>query len=796
MKGCLNHLLPVLAITNALGVDALCPALNARTASENILSAPHGNLEARYAAAPPDNGRCSRISKAAGGGTRSHDWWPCELSLNVLRQNAQSTIPLQANFDYATEFAKLDVEELKKDLLKVQTDSQSWWPADFGNYGPFFVRLSWHSAGTYRATDGRGGSGAGQQRFAPLNSWPDNGSLDKARRLLWPVKQKYGQKISWADLFVFAGNVAMESMGFPTYGFAFGRVDTWQADESIYWGGEVEIFPSNKSNAVRYDGSEDLADRADKLEDPLGAVDMGLIYVDPRGPNGVPDTLLSAKDIRKTFGRMGMNDTETVSLIAGGHAFGKCHGAVKGGSNIGPEPNNAPIEQQGFGWQNSVGTGAGVDAHTSGLEVIWSSKPLEWTNDYLKSLLTNNFTLVQSPDDAPQWEALDGPEIYPDPFVPGKFRRPTMLTSDLALRDDPVYGEISKSFFKDFDLFTEVFSQTWYKLLHRDMGPISRYLGPYVPKSAPFLWQDPLPAAPSVIIGDADIAQLKSNILASGLNCSELVTTAWGAASSFRISDKRGGANGGRIALEPQRSWVVNNPDRLATVLAGLTDVQKQFNSGGKQVSLADLIVLGGVAAIEQAAAQAGVTITVPFTPGRVDATQDQTDVDSFNYLQPKADGFRNYGKGDARSTTEELLVDKAGQLSLSPPELTVLVGGLRALSANFDGSAVGVLTSRPGQLTNDFFANLLDITYTWAPVEGSNDEVFIGTNRNTKEAVYTASRSDLIFGSHPELRAIAEVYASADAQANFVADFVQAWAKVMDLDRYDIKGRLQNDVQ
>ncbi|XWW97872.1 hypothetical protein V2A60_005868 [Cordyceps javanica] len=760
---------------------------------------PEAIIEGRGAGAEGSGfGRCPRKSKVAGGGSRSTDFWPCELNLAVLRQNADKADPLDADFDYAAAFAKVDVAQLKKDLTKLQTDSQKFWPADFGNYGPFWIRLSWHSAGTYRMIDGRGGAGMGQQRFAPLNSWPDNGSLDKARRLLWPIKKKYGSSLSWADLFVYAGNVAMENMGFPTYGFAFGRVDTWQSDEGIYWGSEQEFFPSLKSSADRYNGSTDINDRADKLESPLGAAHLGLIYVNPEGPDGNPDPTASAKDIRMTFGRMGMNDEETVALVAGGHAFGKTHGAVSG-DNIGPEPNAAPLEQQGLGWKNSFKSGVGNNSHTSGLEVIWSRTPTKWANDFLFSLMNNNWTLVTSPAGAKQWEATNANASVPDAFDPQKAHKPTMLTSDLALRYDPIYNNISQTFLRDFDYFTEKFSLAWYKLLHRDMGPLVRYLGPEVPDKAPLIWQDPLPAASEHAIGDDDVTQLKKDILsAPGLNISNLVTTAWGSASTFRISDKRGGANGARIALKPQNGFAANNPDRLKTVLDALRQVMENFNSKdkSKQVSLADLIVLGGTAAVEKAATDAGLDVTVPFTPGRVDATQDQTDETAFAYLEPQADGFRNYGKGTTRSLTEELLVDRANLLDLSPPELTVLVGGLRALDANFDGSKHGIFTDNPGTLTNDYFVHLLDVANVWTPVADSNEELYESHDIESGEAKYTATRADLIFGSHPELRAVAEVYASDDAKQKFANDFVRAWTKVMELDRYDIKGRKQNNAQ
>ncbi|KAM0478956.1 hypothetical protein ACHAPX_004934 [Trichoderma viride] len=787
----------VLAIVGALPLASAvgCPVIHGNgnaPSARSVISHPESILEPRFSPDGPDFGRCSRKSTVAGGGTRSSQWWPCELNLAVLRQNSDKTNPFGGSFDYGAAFSKVDVAQLKKDITALQTTSQDWWPADFGNYGPFFVRLAWHNAGTYRSVDGRGGAGMGQQRFAPLNSWPDNANLDKARRLLWPIKQKYGSALSWADLFVFAGNTAMENMGFPTYGFGFGREDTYQSDEGIYWGAEQDMFPTDGNNVVRYNGSTDFTARASGLESPLGAVSMGLIYVDPRGPNGTPDTKASALDIRETFGRMGMDDEETVALIAGGHAFGKTHGA-ESGDDVGPEPNAAPLEQQGLGWKNTFGTGNADNAYTSGLEVIWSRTPTKWANEFLFSLLNNNFTLTQSPGGAPQWEALDANASYPDPFIKGKFRKPTLLTSDLALRDDPIYNNISKTFLNDFDYFTEKFGLAWYKLLHRDMGPISRYLGPDLPKAAPLIWQDPLPSASGYsTLAASDISAIKQQILAtSGLNISNLVTTAWGSASTFRISDKRGGANGARIALQPQASFAVNNPTRLQTVLKALKGIQSKYASSGKTVSLADLIVLGGNAAIESAAKAAGVTLTVPFTAGRVDALQNQTDVSTFAFLEPQADGFRNYGKGTTRSLTEEFLVDKAALLTLSPPELTVLVGGLRALNANFDGSSTGILTSRPGTLTNDWFVNLLGSYSTWAVVNGTNEEQFQSVDPKSGKVQWTASRADLIFGSHPELRAITEVYAGSDSASKFTTDFVAAWSKVMDLDRYDVKGHL-----
>ncbi|KAJ4218106.1 Catalase-peroxidase 2 [Fusarium solani] len=736
-----------------------------------------------------DFGRCRVAGNAAGAGTRSRDFWPCQLRLDVLRQFSPQINPLGEEFDYVEAFKTLDYEALKKDLHKLVTDSQDWWPADFGHYGGLFIRMAWHSAGTYRAIDGRGGGGMGQQRFAPLNSWPDNQNLDKARRLLWPIKQKYGNKISWADLILLAGNVALESMDFEPIGFGAGRADTWQSDESVYWGAETTFVP--KGNDVRYNGSKDVVDRADKLEKPLGAVSLGLIYVNPEGPDANSNPADSALDIRVNFDRMGMNDEETVALIVGGHTFGKTHGAVPG-SNIGPEPEAADLGEMGLGWHNKVGEGNGPNQMTSGLEVIWTKTPTKWSNGFLTSLLTNNWTLVESPAGAHQWEAVNGTVDYPDPFDKTKFRRATMLTSDLALIHDPEYLKICKRWQKNPEELRKAFGRAWFKLLHRDLGPVSRYQGPEVPKEK-FTWQDPLPERKGDVIGDDDIATLKAELLAAkGLGVSKLVSTAWNAASTFRNSDKRGGANGARIALKPQRSWASNNPEQLEQVLSALKAIQKKFNSGykTKQVSLADLIVLGGVAAVEKAAHDAGFKdIKVPFTPGRVDATQEQTDVRSFGFLEPVADGFRNYGHGTARARTEELLVDKAALLTLTPPELTVLVGGLRALNANFDGSSKGILTTKKGQLTNDFFVNLLDAATTWTK-QDPQGELWTGTDRKTKAKKWTATRADLVFGSHAELRAISEVYGSADAKEKFVKDFVAAWDKVMNLDRFDVKAK------
>ncbi|KAH7245281.1 heme peroxidase [Fusarium tricinctum] len=734
-----------------------------------------------------DFGRCRVASNQAGGGSRSKDFWPCQLKLDVLRQFSPQFNPLGQEFDYTEAFKSLDYESLKKDLHELLTDSQDWWPADFGHYGGLFMRLAWHSAGTYRAIDGRGGGGMGQQRFAPLNSWPDNQNLDKARRLLWPIKQKYGNKISWADLILLAGNVALEGMDFEPLGFAGGRPDTWQADESIYWGAESTFVP--KGNDVRYNGSTDIFDRADKLEKPLGATHLGLIYVNPEGPDASSDPKASALDIRVAFDRMGMNDEETAALIIGGHTFGKTHGAVPA-SNIGPEPEAADLGEMGLGWHNKVGEGNGPNQMTSGLEVIWSKTPTKWSNHFLESLLKNEWTLVKSPAGAHQWEALNGTVDYPDPFDKTKFRRATMLTSDLALINDPAYLKICKRWLNNPKEMGKAFSRAWFKLLHRDLGPHARYLGPEVPKEQ-FIWQDPLPERKGETISEADITSLKSAILsADGLTVSKLVSTAWNSASTFRHSDKRGGANGARIALEPQVSWTANNPKQLKQVLSALKAVQKNFNSKSKskQVSLADLIVLGGVAAVEKAAKDAGFkSVEVPFTPGRVDATQEQTDLKQFGYLEPLADGFRNYGHGTARARTEEILVDRAALLSLTPPEMTVLVGGLRALNANFDGSSNGILTEKKGQLTNDFFVNLLSPNFQWSKKD-SQGELWTATDRATKSAKWTATRADLVFGSHAELRAISEVYGSADAKDKFVKDFIAAWTKVMNLDRFDVK--------
>ena len=709
-------------------------------------------------------------------GDANREWWPNKLNLKILAKNPAVANPMGEEFNYAEAFRTLDLPAVKRDIAEVLTTSQDWWPADFGHYGPLMIRMAWHSAGTYRISDGRGGAGAGQQRFAPLNSWPDNVSLDKARRLLWPVKKKYGQKLSWADLMVLTGNVALESMGFKTFGFGGGRVDTWEPDEDVYWGPETEWLGDQ-----RYTGNREL-------EDPLGAVQMGLIYVNPEGPNGNPDPLAAARDIRETFRRMAMNDEETVALIAGGHTFGKTHGAGPADA-VGPDPEAAPLEQQGLGWKSTYGSGKGRDAITSGLEVTWTSTPTKWDNSFFETLFGYEWELTQSPAGAHQWQPKDGAGAgtVPDPQDPSQRRPPTMLTTDLSLRFDPIYEPISRRFLADPDALADAFARAWFKLTHRDMGPIVRYLGPEVP-SETLIWQDPVPAVTHELIDAGDIAALKGQILASGLSVPELVSTAWASASSFRGSDKRGGANGARIRLEPQNGWEVNNPDQLATVLRTLEGIQQSFNAGqtgGKQVSLADLIVLAGDAAVEQAARNAGFDVEVPFTPGRGDASLEQTDVESFANLEPKADGFRNYvGKG-TRLPAEYLLLDKANLLTLSAPEMTVLVGGLRVLGANYDGSKLGVLTSTPGSLTNDFFVNLLDLGTTWkATSEDAN--TFEGRDAATGEVKWTGSRANLVFGSNSELRALAEVYASDDAKEKFVHNFVAAWGKVMNLDRFD----------
>ena len=712
-----------------------------------------------------------RAYPSEGGSNR--DWWPNQLNLKILRKHPAAANPMDADFDYAAAFKTVDLAAVRADIEQVMRTSQDWWPADFGHYGPLFIRMAWHSAGTYRINDGRGGAGAGMQRFAPLNSWPDNGNLDKARRLLWPVKKKYGRALSWADLMVFAGNCALESMGFKTFGFAGGRADVWEPDEDVYWGPEETWLGDD-----RYTGEREL-------ESPLAAVQMGLIYVNPEGPNAQPDPLASARDIRETFRRMAMNDEETVALIAGGHTFGKTHGAADPAQYVGPEPESAPLEEQGLGWKQSYGSGKGRDVITSGLEVTWTPTPTTWDNSFFEILFGYEWEQTLSPAGAHQWQPKDGggANTVPDPEDGSLVRPPTMLTTDLALRVDPVYEQISRRFLENPDQFADAFARAWFKLTHRDMGPIQRYLGPLVPQET-LIWQDPIPAVTHPLVGVEDIAALKGQLLASGLSVSQLVSTAWASASTFRGSDKRGGANGARIRLEPQSGWDVNNPNELATVLRTLEGIQQSFNAGGKHVSLADLIVLGGCAAVEQAARNAGHDVTVPFTPGRADASQEQTDVESFTALEPTADGFRNYiGKGH-RLPAEYLLIDRANLLNLSAPELTVLVGGLRVLGANYDNSKLGVLTARPESLTNDFFVNLLDLGITWKPTS-ADASTFEG--RDASGAVkWTGSRVDLVFGSNSELRAVAEVYASDDAQDKFVRDFIAAWDKVMNLDRFD----------
>ncbi|MDA0728140.1 MAG: catalase/peroxidase HPI [Bacteroidetes bacterium] len=703
------------------------------------------------------------------------EWWPNRLDLDVLRQHSEKSNPMGEDFDYREAFSNLDYDALKKDIEAAMLDSQDWWPADWGNYGGLFIRMAWHSAGTYRTGDGRGGTREGQQRFAPQNSWPDNGNLDKARRLLWPVKQKYGNAISWADLMILAGNVALESMGFETLGFSGGRADVWEPQENVYWGAESEWLADK-----RYKGDREL-------ENPLAAVQMGLIYVNPEGPNGNPDPVLAAHDIRETFGRMGMNDEETVALIAGGHTLGKTHGAGPA-DNVGVAPEGAAIEEQGFGWKSSYKSGKGADAITSGLEVIWTKTPTEWNQGYFKSLFNNEWELTKSPAGANQWVAKDAGEIFPDAFDENKKHRPTMLTTDLSLRFDPAYEKISRNFMENPDAFDAAFARAWFKLTHRDMGPATNYIGPEVPAES-FIWQDPVPALNHPLVNARQVKALKADIAKSGLSNEDLVFVAWSSASTFRGSDNRGGANGARIQLEPMRSWECNNPDRLGRVLAGLKEIQASFNAANAptQISLADLIVLAGNHAVEQAAAKAGVTVEVPFTPGRTDATQENTDVNSFAVLEPMADGFRNYQTKEYTLTTEELLVDKAQLLTLTAPEMTVLVGGMRALNANVDGNAHGVFTDRPGTLSNDFFVNLLDISTKWEPTDDT-ELTFVGRDRTTGEERWTATRADLIFGSNSELRALAEVYGSSDADAKFVNDFVSAWTKVMNLDRFDLQ--------
>lgn len=724
----------------------------------------------------PVTGAVSKHS-AAVGGTKNLDWWPNQLKLNILRQHSCKSNPMGMEFNYAEEFKKLDLKAIKQDLHNLMTDSQEWWPADFGHYGPFFIRMAWHSAGTYRTGDGRGGAGGGQQRFAPLNSWPDNVNLDKARRLLWPIKQKYGKKISWADLMILAGNVALESMGFKTFGFAGGRADVWEPDEDVYWGSEVKWLDND-------DRKLDLTE----VDNPLAAIQMGLIYVNPEGPSGNPDPIAAAKDIRETFARMGMNDEETVALIAGGHTFGKTHGAGDA-SNLGPEPEAANIEEQGLGWSNKFGKGKAGDTITSGIEVTWTQTPAKWSYYFFENLFKYDWELTKSPAGAHQWVAKNADKVIPDAHDLSKMHAPTMLTTDLSLRFDPAYEKISRRFYEHPLEFADAFARAWFKLTHRDMGPRTRYLGTEVPAEE-LIWQDPIPAVNHPLIDEKDISELKAKVLSSGLTVSQLVATAWASASTFRGSDKRGGANGARVRLAPQKDWVVNNPAQLAKVLAKLEEIQKEFNkaqSGGKKVSLADLIVLAGCAAVEKAAKDAGFVVNVLFTPGRMDASQELTDVESFKFLEPVADGFRNYLKKKYTVSTEELLIDKAQLLTLTAPEMTVLVGGMRVLNANFDNSKHGVFTTRAEVLTNDFFLNLLDMSTVWMPVS-DDKELFNGRVRKTGELKWTATRVDLIFGSNSELRAIAEVYGSSDAHQKFVNDFVAAWVKVMNLDRFDLK--------
>ncbi len=714
-----------------------------------------------------------RNQQTAGGGTTNRDWWPDQLKLNILKQHSRKTNPMDEGFDYVQAFKSLDYDGLKQDLHDLMTDSQEWWPADFGHYGPFFIRMAWHAAGTYRTGDGRGGGGTGQQRFAPLNSWPDNGNLDKARRLLWPIKQKYGSAISWADLLILTGNVALESMGFETFGFGGGRADVWEPEEDVYWGSETEWENGEK----RYSGDREL-------EDPLAAVIMGLIYVNPQGPLGNPDPKAAARDIRETFGRMAMNDEETVALIAGGHTFGKTHGAGDA-AQVGKEPEAADIAEQGFGWKNSQGIGKGADTITSGLEVTWTQKPTEWTNLYFKNLFEHEWELTTSPAGAKQWVAKTDVADVPHAHNKGEMLKVGMLTTDLSLRFDPAYEKISRRFYKNPDQFADAFARAWYKLTHRDMGPKSRYHGPEVPQED-LIWQDPLPAAPSKVISDKDIDTLKAKLLKAGLTTAQMVHTAWSSAASYRGSDMRGGANGARIQLSPQKSWEANDPKQLAKVLKAYKKVQDGYKG---KVSMADLIVLGGCAAIEQALEKEGHIMSVPFTPGRVDATQKQTDVESFEVMEPKADGFRNFLKQKYAVSTESLLVDRAQLLTLTAPEMTVLIGGLRVLGANTGGTKHGVLTKKVGHLTNDFFVNLLDMGTKWTAVD-SEQEIFEGTSRKTGKKLWTGTRADLVFGSNSILRAIAEVYASSDGQAKFVRDFVAAWDKVMNLDRFDLEAK------
>ena len=755
---------------------ATCP-VTGRTmtiSKENAQGGPHGGDYHNMSG----NNKSATATPVSSGSTnvdKNKQWWPNQLNLNVLRQNSEKSDPMGPKFDYAKEFQSLDYEALKKDLRELMTQSQDWWPADFGHYGGLFIRMAWHSAGTYRTGDGRGGTRAGQQRFAPQNSWPDNGNLDKARRLLWPIKQKYGNKISWADLMILTGNVALESTGFKTFGFAGGREDVWEPESHVYWGPESKWLDDKRYSEGR------------KLENPLAAVQMGLIYVNPEGPNGNPDPVLAAKDIRETFGRMGMNDEETVALIAGGHTLGKTHGAGDA-KNVGPEPEAAPIEEQGLGWKSTYKSGKGTDAITSGLEVTWTSTPAKWGHDYLTFLFKYDWELTTSPAGAKQWVAKTDDKIIPDAFDKNKMHKPYMLTTDLSLRYDPIYEKISRRFLENPDAFNDAFARAWFKLTHRDMGPKTTYLGPEAPKED-LIWQDPIPVVNHKLVTDKDIKSLKSQIVASGLTIQDMVTVAWASASTYRGSDRRGGANGARIRLEPQRSWEVNNPTQLNRVLTALEKIQADFNakSKDKKVSIADLIVLAGNVGVEQAAKNAGYNVQVPFTPGRMDASQDQTDEKSFAVLEPQADGFRNYLKTKYTVSTEELLVDKAQLLTLTAPEMTVLVGGMRALNANYDGSKHGIFSADNNKLNNDFFVNLLAMGTTWKAT--SNDqELFEGRDMKTNAVKWTATRADLIFGSNSELRAIAEVYAQEDNKQKFVNDFVAAWTKVMNLDRFDVK--------
>jgi catalase-peroxidase len=725
---------------------------------------------------PFNHGKSTGAPVAAGMGPTNSDWWPNQLNIQMLSQQSEKTDPMDEDFDYAKEFQSLDLAAVKQDLTALMTDSQDWWPADFGHYGPFFVRMAWHSAGTYRTGDGRGGGGNGSQRFAPLNSWPDNVNLDKARRLLWPIKQKYGRKLSWADLMILAGNVGLESMGFKTFGFAGGRKDIWEPEEDVYWGAEKEWLADQ-----RYTGDREL-------ENPLAAVQMGLIYVNPEGPNGNPDPVAAARDIRETFARMAMNDEETVALNAGGHTFGKTHGAAEA-KYVGPEPEAAPIDEQGLGWKSSYKSGKGPDTISSGLEVTWSQTPTKWSNYYFENLFKYEWELTKSPAGAHQWVAKDAPETIPDAFDPNKRHRPTMLTTDLSMRFDPAYEKISRRFYENPEEFADAFARAWFKLTHRDMGPRVRYLGPDVPEEV-LIWQDPIPAVDHPLIDAKDVAALKAKVLESGLTVSELVSTAWASASTFRGSDKRGGANGARIRLAPQKFWKANQPEQLGKVLKALEGIQGEFNksaAGGKKVSLADLIVLAGCAGVEKAAQDAGQKVTVPFAPGRMDASQEQTDVASFALLEPVADGFRNYLKPKLSVPAEEILLDKAQLLTLTAPELTVLLGGLRVLGNNFENSEHGVFTERPGRLTNDFFVNLLDMRTEWK-AQSDEREVWNGCDRKTGQVKWTGTRADLVFGSNSILRSLAEVYGSADAQAKFVKDFVRVWDKVMNLDRFDLR--------